>query len=1342
MADEVILNNISDDSNSKEYIANELMPSVFHDIPLTALNIGSFSIIREYMSQVMEQLGFTSSFYFNESFITKAVLADSIYSEAAIFNIGYAFATASACTIMMEIRLDDIYKNAEINVDTGLYEFILDRDTKINLSNGNVYSFDYDILIQYKNIATSSVTSSTPAWNVQYTNMNDANVVATNKVPYIIYRVTDNWLCIFTVVSEYQRETHTIVNNMSNGVPNTDVTFSINDHLAGFDVKYIDGNGNEQWLNRDHILPIHAVVRDQEPYIHYIMDDPRTIRFMFQLCGNKYFIPTLNSRFEITLYTCHGKSANFSSWSDSDQPNIISESSRYPNNGNILKAAFIESASVGGTDIGNTETVRRETIEAYNTANVISTDHDIEEWFKTFFFKNILYPFFYKRRDDPWGRIWAGFIALTDDDDTVFRTNTLHGVIPYRILYNNNDNTVTNNEIIIPPGWLWVYENPEANRYTIKPYLASDRLIVENAKSLQTIPDRFVFANPFGIRIQKDPFAIGYFNPWVNQMSTVSRLYIENYNTNLPDDESAVYHGTPLQCRVERTYLENYYKFITYIGTNVSEWIDGVPFTKYVRQNAAPPTFVNAMWNYFVQPMDLYSSDIPLIPLTINDNGYIPFNPEATYLCVSTKNRISDTEWNLNNIWIEDNSETDAKLIQIPITGDIERLYGLDSIWGDSSIVEAISPTGSSNITITGLDANDPVSFDRVTTQQYYEMRMKDSTELGDVDSIVVSSATETTLTKYGESNTLWRIGNHYSTTPIYINIYFKNSNEDGTISKVYQIRNAADVYIPYTPERTANGEYIFKLNSVGPSGIILYADMKPSAIEGAVDHYRVKFSDIPSNNALFYIGNKILPMYKNNLRVVLHAYIDGTETGWVEMQPVRRDSSTTFLFDVSAYPLNDLVDVDNRIQIASTTNGGGSWHATTSGAYVNLDASNPELRISILIRTNDVTYDPGLELDDSFIGFRVVDQYSIDDISLVQELKEMRSVVRWHESSEPSEKDIEAYDAMYALGIYDASRNNFFTIQKFCYEIYSTQESEYSITDIKNYCTDMCDAIDQLVETYEFELSDSLQFIYDLTKNISINASQNDDIISILQSYGGDYQNADWGVAYTLYSSYESTVEETFESKGVNNGMEIQLMPVVKSTLMTSESFARFVSAFTQVHTAIEPVIFKRLEGNNYLDCKLIASYGLPHSYCSDIDKSLPTEFWPDLDVQIEFDVKLYNTALTMNTLNELRVMIKSYFNRLTSIHTPIDVISMDNNIYISQLIQQMESHDNVAYLKFKGWYTSEKGISDGNYMNADYQAIVQKWDALEDMPTDELERYVPEMFILEDENIVLNPI
>ena len=53
MAEEIILSNMSDDSEIKKYINEQLMPRVFHDIPLNVLNVGMYSLINEYMSQAM-----------------------------------------------------------------------------------------------------------------------------------------------------------------------------------------------------------------------------------------------------------------------------------------------------------------------------------------------------------------------------------------------------------------------------------------------------------------------------------------------------------------------------------------------------------------------------------------------------------------------------------------------------------------------------------------------------------------------------------------------------------------------------------------------------------------------------------------------------------------------------------------------------------------------------------------------------------------------------------------------------------------------------------------------------------------------------------------------------------------------------------------------------------------------------------------------------------------------------------------------------------------------------------------------------------------------------------------
>jgi hypothetical protein len=240
------------------------------------------------------------------------------------------------------------------------------------------------------------------------------------------------------------------------------------------------------------------------------------------------------------------------------------------------------------------------------------------------------------------------------------------------------------------------------------------------------------------------------------------------------------------------------------------------------------------------------------------------------------------------------------------------------------------------------------------------------------------------------------------------------------------------------------------------------------------------------------------------------------------------------------------------------------------------------------------------------------------------------------------------------------------------------------------------------------------------------------------------------WMKIYNTLNSYNVNVNATFgpDTVNVNGGITIQLVPFVEYSLMNTvtddgdDLFVDFVTSFTQVHKALEPVIFKRLDGNHYLDCKLIGTYGKSRTYTCD---TAPDEFWPNLNIQIEFDVRLFNKSLATNTIEELRSIVKSYFNKITTVHAPDKNTDMDNNIYISHLIQQMEAHDNVAWMKFKGWYTDQKGKAFSEYKDANTQSLELKYNQLEEMGryddgTSRLESFNPEMFILEKDNIKIN--
>ena len=1449
---DIVLNNYSDDSRIKQYIQQNLMSRVFHDIPLNVLNTGAFSIINEYISQATEQMAFTSSFYFNESFITKAVLPDSIYAEAAIFNLGYAFATPSCTNLLLELRMSDLMNNAVDNPNTGFREFILDKDTKFNLPNGNVYSLDYDILFQYKTVETATNHgAAAPAWNIQYTNF-EPNCVAVNKNRYIVYRVTDTWLCLFVSVSEYTRTKYTVINSNTQAIPNEDYLIQTDGHICGFDVTYVytdtDGNEVRKPLSRDHILAIHDDVKDMEPYVHYIMDNPKTIRLMFQLMGTRFFVPKMNSSFEIVVYTSHGQAANFTE-APSVQPSVITATTKYPNNANVTKAAFVISGSLGGTDIGNTETLRRETIEAYNTANVISTDHDIDEWFKTFYFKNILYPFFYKRRDDPWGRIWSGYLALKDDNDNVYRTNTLHGKIPYYMLFNNSDNTITQNEIVIPPGWIWRYG--DENTWTVVPYVSKGSTVIETAKTLQSINEKFVFTNPFGVKIQKDPFAIAYFNPWVDLVVLPTRVpYVDkiSYKDINTEDISRIYHATPIDVEISRTYKDDYYRVQTYVDISQLTTVHGEAWVKQLLINATSPEINEIIWTYFNRPRDIFATDIPLLP-HLKSEGALPFDPAKTYLCVRNKYVRDDGNISLGDVWIRDESVVDnVKEIDLDIT-NMDYLYGHTDLWGVDGTCEAITVTGDTRITCYGMKPEDVLRFSKSGTADYYTLQLKENISIEDSEgqnrpvrilsaTITVDTTYKTSRQKFGEA-AIWNVGEPYRTVTLTINISYlfieydddggeieTAEAERGELEYTYNIQNAVNVCLPYAtdaqPVQTA-GVYQFSYGSeqnfLSEGTILAYATMKASPSSNTIDYYRIPFSAFSENEAMLYIKSSSIALEKNNLRVVLHAYLNGVETGHVEMLPVQRESDGAYLYQADMYPLNEMLDVDNIIRIASLDVGGGNWTPVRSGKVVTINAIEPELRISILFKS-DTNPDriSDIVTGDTFTGYLLNDQYYVRDFSLVQELKEMRSVVDFQESSMPTIVQVNAYNEMSAFYDYNVngSLHDVYTVAEH-QMLYKTnmdkttraalsvtsnhvkEQLETMIEDIKgreNVLTehdvylldkniqpiyDVLDILiaDAYIETFSYQ-DDDIQIVY--VKEVKKIENENaDDTPETEKDYSTLYEDEDctieltpvenvyyvikeddgldtifkltddtltkqdnvivWEDVYGILCNYKDIVNTVFETSNVNGGMTVQLMPFIEYSLMKSDKFKDFVKTFTQVHKAIEPVIFKRLEGNHYLDCKLVATYGLPHSYCSDKQYYASDDlFWPDLNIQISFDVKLYNRALASNTKQELRLIVRDYFNRLTTVHTPKQLVTMNNNIYISHIIQRMESHDNVAYLKFNGWYTNEKNDPTGNYMDAQVQMIRQRWRRLEDMPTDELERYVPEMFVLDEENIEIN--
>lgn len=1423
MSDEIKLTGYAEDSEVKRFIQTMMLPKVFHDIPINILNTGAFSIINEYMSQTMENLAFTSSFYFNEAFITKSVLPSSIYAEAAIFNIGYDFAIPSSCNFLLELKIEDILNNATRNDENGMMEFILDRDTQFNLSNGNIYSLDYDILIRYKDIKT--VNGSERAWDIHYIKDNDQNSIAINKNSYIMHRVTNIWLCLMVNASEIKREVHTVVNTSANGMPNVDTVISTTGHICGFDIKYIDKESKQtgvaKFIAPDHILPINATVKDKDPYVHYIMDNSQTIRFMWQLNGTRYFTPEVNSSFEITVYTSHGAAANFTAFDNNDQPYVITNTKRYANNGNVMKAGFVISGSFGGTDIGNAETVRRMTVEAYNTANQIASDHDLDEYFKTFHFKNALFPFFFKRRDDPWGRIWSGTVALKDDDDYVFRTNTLHGRIPYNVLYDNSGNHLDANEVIIPPGWVWKYSIDETDDgiHTVEPFCQRGSHKIELANTFNDNSDDFYFVNPFGIKIQKQPFAIGYFNPWINETVTANAINVWKDESKHMNDLANVYHAYPIMTNIQRTYQDNYYKITSYIVPTISHMQTG-EMASFLKSYISPPTFSDYVWRYFRKPLDEYAGVIPFIKLT-EDDRYLPFDPDKTFICIGTKNHTVDgTQCIFDNIHIIDGSnifDEDPDMLEANIfefgpervrrytintdhRNDIT-LTGNISLW-DSNRCKPHVSTGDWRVSIMYDNTDKPdnvvdkeiIQFDKVDSELYYTFKVASGAS-GRISKIVVSDAAKSQVKTFGE-NQIYEVGTLMdANSSRTIDIYFDNNSW----KTILTVSNAAHVYIPYDvePVEIADGYMEFDFSNATAESVVMYATIKHHE-EGNIDLYYVKMSDILPNEPVFYVNNKSLDYERNNMRVILHAFVNGIESGRTEMVPTIKESDGSYRYEAAAHPLMQLVDIDNRIQIASTRVGGGSWTPMTESNVI-VDASNPEFRITILMKSSDK--DVECELGDEYKGFIIVDEYQLEQASLIQELKEMRSVVDFSVDVTPTNEEIEMYNTLQNMMKVSYEEDNLYDVIQYIDKA-STGTIPSSIDKFKTLVDEIAPVVksnvDKIIEIFDennrFKNDESRKPINDILDTLAwldewdginhiptrsvdsvekvISYKDNNNIITLFEPdqsvkatlVSGKYyidqlddvyikgennspfkiELVIWDELLSKLNNYGKAIEDLFQYVKIHAGMTVQLMPFVNVPLMNSTRFTSFVSSFTQIHKAMEPVINHRLDSNNFLDCKLIATYGKPRSYTTEYHKEKNDNvYWPDLSISMEFDISVKNQALLTDTLNKLRGIVKSYFAKITNVHTAAERLDKDNNIYISELLRLMlnENSDNIIFLKFVGWYTEDrKDPKSDKFMDANVQSIVQKWQHIDDFPTKKLESFIPEMFTLEDENIIFN--
>ena len=427
MADEnKIIRDYYDNISVKEMVEDTLVPTYFDDEDISDRTIGMIGYTSELISNTTEDSLNTASVLFRESFANRAQLKESIYSHAAIFQISDVFAKAATCNFLLVIEEAEVIRNMTQSAPaSSIYNFFIDKGTIIYVEE-IPYTLDYDIKLNIVKKITERgddyiFTAQYILDEYQY-----GNSISDIKDPYIkLRRSSDGFIALDVVTHQCIRDVRyeTIISNSIINYPTIDIT-NFNGKLAGFEVLYKDPSGkyapDEPVQMKTQILyssPLHT------PFCYYQLLNSDTLRITFNT-RDLYFMPEFNSELTIILYITEGSDGNFDVY-NGNNITLVPSTEKYSYSTNYLTAAKPIGSSGGGRNNTSLTALQDLAVEGYRTANALTTDHDLQEFFNNFKYRysddEIL---FIKKRDDVYERVFAAFFVMKNND-YIYKTNTL-----------------------------------------------------------------------------------------------------------------------------------------------------------------------------------------------------------------------------------------------------------------------------------------------------------------------------------------------------------------------------------------------------------------------------------------------------------------------------------------------------------------------------------------------------------------------------------------------------------------------------------------------------------------------------------------------------------------------------------------------------------------------------------------------------------------------------------------------------------------------------------------------------------------------------------------------------
>lgn len=496
----VVERDYTDNFSIKSTAMEKLGEKYFEDIDLAGRNVGLLGFTLEHIANITEDSFNTSSILIKEAFPNKAMIPESIYSHAAIFQLSDIFASCGTCSFMLILQENEVLSNAQD--ENGKRRFYLDKNTIITVE-GIPFTLDYDIRIdmQKKQISGSDEEYN---FSAQYV-IDSKNSISDINDPYLKIRKTSNGLLLLQFTA-HQVERIEVSDNI---IDNTKINFPVlefefDGKLAGFDIFY-KAPSDTAYTQLTKLIMFSLPIK--QPFCYYRLKDENTLKISFS-SRDGYFQPEFNAEIKIVMYTTKAKDGCFDVYNGSNiEFTMCGE--RYDYNESLTLVAKPVSACIGGNESMSLEALQSLTVESYSNATELSTENDIKRYFYNYKYRHGNEINVIKRRDDITERLFSAFL-LMKNGDYIYPTNTLQ----LEIDQDEFDTSEKGNRFTINPGHVFVYKEGSNDTIQIVPdIMCYDTVALEEL----TKENLFVYTNPFLISVTKSPNAVGFYQTITNQ---------------------------------------------------------------------------------------------------------------------------------------------------------------------------------------------------------------------------------------------------------------------------------------------------------------------------------------------------------------------------------------------------------------------------------------------------------------------------------------------------------------------------------------------------------------------------------------------------------------------------------------------------------------------------------------------------------------------------------------------------------------------------------------------------------------------------------------------------------